>query len=280
MISVIPSKSLRNKSQKIVLRKNVEIGFAKLQDRQESCYRRAFKEWFPIVQASDGPLADTVCKLEEREQGLGLKHLQILLELQSPNIVIPHAQGYAQFIKWVSFIPESFVKDETSKLASLTQYLGFMNPEDKPAKRTVLKTYLQRIKWAQHFFELYSPWPTHSKQIQKIIASRLKKVGVATQPSRSSLFEGHHILKMIEAIETHSNAFVRHIIGIEVLKIVGCIRTDDSATFAPKHILITRDSKVVTNSVCRQKRPRKQLERLLEECRYVSHCCPPCVSHG
>ena len=93
------------------------------------------------MQASDGLLADTVPKLKEREKGMGLKHLQILLELQSPNIVIPHAQGYAKFTKWVSSLTENFVKDETSKLVSLTQYLGLMNQEDKPAKRTVLKTH-------------------------------------------------------------------------------------------------------------------------------------------
>ena len=93
------------------------------------------------------------------------------------------------------------MEDATSKLASLTQYLGFLNPEDHPAKRTVLKTHIQRIKWAQDFLELYDPWPTQSNKIQKITAGHFKRMGAtAALPKDGFLYEGHHILQMIEAL--------------------------------------------------------------------------------
>ena len=141
--------------------------------------------------------------------GLGLKHLQNLLELQSLNTVIPHAGRCERFRKWTKNLPARFVEDTTSKLASLTQYLGLMNPEDHPAKRTVIKTHIQRIKWAQDVLELYDPLPTQPNQIQKLTAAHFKKMGAsAALPTDGFLYEGHHILQMIEAIATRTVVFV------------------------------------------------------------------------
>ena len=108
-------------------------------------------------------------------------------------------------------------------------------------------TYIQMIKWAQDFLELYDPWPTQSNQIQKITAGHFKRMGASSAlPKDGFLYDGHHVLQMIEAIETSPHVFVRHILRIEVLKIFGCIRTDDSVTFALKHIQIHKNLKVVT----------------------------------
>ena len=63
-----------------------------------------------------------------------------------------------------------------------------------------------------------------------------QKDGISVQPSSSFLYEGQHIQKITDAVETHKEAFVGHILRGEVLKIFGCIRTDDSVIMAPEHL--------------------------------------------
>ena len=85
----------------------------------------------------------------------------------------------------------------------------------------------------------------------------------AALPQIGFLYEGHHILQLIEAIETSTIVFVRHILRIEVLKIFGCIRTDDSVTLALKHIQIHKDLKVVTGPCLQTQATQKTAGRVI-----------------
>ena len=101
------------------------------------------------------------------------------------------------------------------------------------AKRTVLRRATTHIAFANDFLGMLKPWPVHSPQIKMLVKAHFKKASKGLIQRVPFKYSPADVLRLAKSATDHTSPFVRHILRIELVKVLGCLRTDDSIYMDP-----------------------------------------------
>ena len=116
------------------------------------------------------------------------------------------------------------------------------------------------IEWSDDFLRNYVTWPVQDPQVQRTVASYHKKHRDIT-PTAGFLYSAADIVRMAEAIADSSDPRVRHPLRVELLKVLGLMRTDDSLWCPVSSIKVDLRNRVITGISGKT----KGLERMTED---------------
>ena len=89
------------------------------------------------------------------------------------------------------------------------------------------------IAFANDFMGLFQPWPVHCPQVKMLVKSHFKRASKGLVQRAPFKYSPADCLCLSKAAEKHASPFVRHILRIEIIKILGCLRTDESIHIDP-----------------------------------------------
>ena len=131
-----------------------------------------------------------------------------------------HARGCGLFLQWLEKFKKGVsLESRETRLLLLMQYLWHFNTPNRInlkgkkvqsdlAKRTVLRTALSHIAYANDLLDLNYPWPVESTQVKRLCKSHFRKASKGATLRSPLLYEAQHVLQMVKAVEDHNLPYV------------------------------------------------------------------------
>ena len=212
--------------------------------------------------------------LEATKEGGALEHISDLLFGTSAKTSLPHATGFANFLEWLDAHPVCSTAESPDRLVVLIHYLKHFNSKTRlaekgvqssngVAKRTVLRRATTDIGFANDFMGIFNPWPVHSPQVKMLCKSHFKRAAKGAVKRVPFKYSPDDCIRMARSVERHSSPFIRHILRLELFKILACLRTDDSIYIDLADFSINLQEGVVTCSTGKTKSTEQTSGRLV-----------------
>ena len=245
--------------------KRVKVGFASQEEMMRHRHEVAFQMWKPIVMATECNIKEMMDILEATEfrksgnTGGGEQHLRRVLGAFSPATIQAHAKGYLRFQEWLTDEPIMPRTSEMELAAVLLRYVDHLAAVSKG--RTVPRTALTHIHWAVSNLGLRTKWPTSHQQLAQVVAC-LHKKHRTHKPRAVFEYTAEQVKIMAEGVQQLEEPIDRLIIQVELMKIFGGLRTDDSINIVPLSVHLKEDQKVLVGICSKTKSTERTSGRI------------------
>jgi hypothetical protein len=230
-----------------------------------SRHEAAFKMWKPIVETTSCNLRDMMGILELTEltktgnPGGGELHLRRVLGHFSPSTIQAHARGYSRFQEWLTNEPAMPRTSELELAAVLLRYADHLQVTTKG--RTVPRTAMTHFRWAVENLGLRTVWPTNHQQLKQVLGTFHKKHR-RDKPRAAFEYTAEQVKMMAERVQGLRDPMDRAIIQIELMKVFGGLRTDDSINIVPLSVHLKEDQKVIVGICSKTKSTERTAGRI------------------